>query len=137
MKYRKKPVVVEAYQTDKEMIIHTLEGDMKASVGDFVITGVNGEQYPCKPDIFEKTYERICDEQPTIDTIPVVRCKDCAYWCICHHGDNWFCADGTPINTASDYYDDKGHLRHNPPTCKSIYGERKDNGVDSRRRKEK
>ena len=59
MKYRKKPVVVEAYQTDKEMIIHTLEGDMKASVGDYIITGVNGEQYPCKPDIFEKTYEKI------------------------------------------------------------------------------
>lgn len=59
MKYRKKPVVVEAYQTDKEMIIHTLEGDMKASAGDYIITGVNGEQYPCKPDIFEKTYEKV------------------------------------------------------------------------------
>lgn len=57
MKYRKKPVVIEAYQTDEEIIIHTLEGDMKASVGDYIITGVNGEQYPCKPDIFEKTYE--------------------------------------------------------------------------------
>ena len=57
-KYVKKPVVVEAYQTDKELIIHTLEGDMKASIGDYIITGVNGEQYPCKPDIFEKTYER-------------------------------------------------------------------------------
>lgn len=59
MKYRKKPVVVEAYQTDKEVIIHTLEGDMKANVGDYIITGVNGEQYPCKPDIFEKTYEPV------------------------------------------------------------------------------
>ena len=59
MKYRKKPVVVEAYQTDKEIIIHTLEGDMKANVGDYIITGVNGEQYPCKPDIFEKTYEAV------------------------------------------------------------------------------
>ena len=49
MKYRKKPVVVEAYQTDKEVVIHTLEGDMTASVGDYIITGVNGEQYPCKP----------------------------------------------------------------------------------------
>lgn len=57
MKYRKKPVVVEAYKTDKEIIIHTLEGDMKASIGDYIITGVNGEKYPCKPDIFEKTYE--------------------------------------------------------------------------------
>lgn len=59
MKYRKKPVVIEAYQTNKEMIIHTLEGDMKANVGDYIITGVNGEQYPCKPDIFEKTYEPV------------------------------------------------------------------------------
>lgn len=57
MKYRKKPVVVEAYKTDKEVIIHTLEGDMKASIGDYIITGINGEEYPCKPDIFEKTYE--------------------------------------------------------------------------------
>ena len=62
-KYRKKPVVIEAYQTDKEMIIPTLEGDMHASVGDYIITGVNGEQYPCKPDIFEKTYEVV--HEPT------------------------------------------------------------------------
>lgn len=58
-KYRKKPVVIDAYQTDKEMIIHTLEGDMKANVGDYIITGVDGERYPCKPDIFEKTYESV------------------------------------------------------------------------------
>ena len=57
MKYRKKPVVVEAYQTDKEMDIETLEGTMHASVGDYIITGVRGEKYPCKPDIFEQTYE--------------------------------------------------------------------------------
>ena len=37
--------------------IRTLEGDMTISKGDFVIKGVNGEFYPCKPDIFEKTYE--------------------------------------------------------------------------------
>ena len=57
MLYRKKPVIVEAYQTDKEMDIQTLEGVMHANVGDYIITGVNGEQYPCKPDIFAKTYE--------------------------------------------------------------------------------
>lgn len=56
-KYVKKPVVIEAYQTDKELVIHTLEGDMHAMPGDYIITGVNGEQYPCKPDIFNKTYE--------------------------------------------------------------------------------
>ena len=58
-KYRKKPVEIEAYQTDKKAIIHTLEGDMIASIGDYIITGVNGEKYPCKPDIFEKTYEPV------------------------------------------------------------------------------
>ena len=43
-----------------------------------------------------------CDRERPADML--VRCKDCTHWCICHHGDNWFCADGTPINTASDYY---------------------------------
>lgn len=57
MKYRKKPIVIEAYQTDEEVVIHTLEGYMKANIGDYIITGVNGEQYLCKPDVFEKTYE--------------------------------------------------------------------------------
>ncbi len=59
MKYRKKPVIIEAYQTDKEIIIPTLEGNMRASAGDYIITGINGEQYPCKPDIFAKTYEPV------------------------------------------------------------------------------
>lgn len=62
MKYRKKPVVIEAYITDKECFIETLEGTMKADVGDYIITGVNGEQYPCKPDIFEKTYDKVDKE---------------------------------------------------------------------------
>ena len=61
-KVRKKPVIVEAYITDKPMDIHTLEGVMHASAGDYIITGVNGEQYPCKQDIFKKTYE-IVEEQ--------------------------------------------------------------------------
>ncbi len=52
-KFRKKPVVIEAYQTQEEMDIQTLEGVMHANIGDWIITGVKGEQYPCKPDIFE------------------------------------------------------------------------------------
>lgn len=60
-KYRKKPIIIEAYQIDTEMIIHTIEGDMLASPGDYIITGINGEKYPCKPDIFEKTYELVED----------------------------------------------------------------------------
>ena len=89
MKYRKKLVIIEAIQfednSDRIIEIHefmggdtirvnyedkdnpylkieTLEGIMKASVGDYIIKGVNGEFYPCKPDIFEKTYERVIDE---------------------------------------------------------------------------
>lgn len=59
MRYRKKPVVISAYQTDVETVIHTLEGDMKANVGDWIIEGIKGEMYPCKPDIFEATYELV------------------------------------------------------------------------------
>lgn len=62
MKFRKKPVIIEAYQTDKELYITTPEGRMHASIGDWIITGVHGEQYSCKPDIFEKTYERVEEE---------------------------------------------------------------------------
>ena len=61
-KFRKKPVIIEAYQTQEEMDILTLEGVMHANIGDWIITGINGEQYPCKPDIFEKTYELVADE---------------------------------------------------------------------------
>lgn len=61
-KYRKKPVVIEAYQTDKEIDIETLEGVMHADVGDYIITGVKGERYPCKPDIFEATYEKVVED---------------------------------------------------------------------------
>ena len=79
-KYRKKPVIIEAIQwTGKNLseiddfigetvenkgttlVIHTLEGDMEASIGDYIIKGVNGEFYPCKPNIFAKTYEEVTD----------------------------------------------------------------------------
>lgn len=84
MKYRKKPVVIDAIQWDGELgtfieiqkmnksglnrkltadktglTIETLEGNHKAKIGDFIIKGVSGELYPCKPDIFEKTYEKV------------------------------------------------------------------------------
>lgn len=59
-KYRKRPVVVEARGPVTEVeSIETLEGTMRADVGDYIITGVQGEQYPCKPDIFESTYEPV------------------------------------------------------------------------------
>lgn len=90
-KYRKKPVVIEAFQYDGDlsgkdgyyvpkwavkafedgvikfkdagdMYIETLEGDMQAHVGDWVIKGVKGELFPCKPDVFEMTFELIEDE---------------------------------------------------------------------------
>ena len=80
-KYRKRPIIIEAIRfigNDKEiidfcptardpedtkpnLIIPTLEGDHLVSVGDFVIKDIKGEFYPCKPDIFEQTYELIDD----------------------------------------------------------------------------
>ena len=79
MKYRKKPVVIEAVHWNgnnhKEVIdfaenkiwfdglgniwMTTLEGDMMAKKGDYIIKGVKGEFYPCKPDIFAETYEEV------------------------------------------------------------------------------
>ncbi|HEL2125417.1 TPA: hypothetical protein TY895_001609 [Streptococcus suis] len=53
VKVRKIPVVVDAEQISEVQYIETLEGTMK----DWVITGVDGERYPVKPDIFAKTYE--------------------------------------------------------------------------------
>jgi hypothetical protein len=83
--FRKRPVVIEAfrltrdnakdvcdwmhsrskgaqekhYYPDGTVVIRTLEGDMVADVGDWIIMGVAGEFYPCKPDIFEATYEAV------------------------------------------------------------------------------
>lgn len=85
-KYRKKPVVIEAYQiidpkdeqtrpipnwlieatikgvvrpyTDGTLVIDTLEGPMRAQIGDWIIQGIQGELYPCKPEIFAATYEK-------------------------------------------------------------------------------
>jgi len=75
-KYRKKPVVIEARQytrnaleaervaewcqgtqDDDGLVIKTLVGDMRADYGDWIIQGVKGEFYPCKPDFFAATYE--------------------------------------------------------------------------------
>lgn len=61
-KFRKIPVVIEAYQTNVEMEIETLEGVMKADKGDWIIKGVKGELYPCKPDVFQMTYEKVEDD---------------------------------------------------------------------------
>lgn len=57
--FRKKPVIVRAFRTKTEFIIHTLEGNHKANIGDWIIQGIKGEFYPCKPDIFEKTYGEV------------------------------------------------------------------------------
>lgn len=45
--------------TSAELVIHTLEGNMHASVNDYIIKDVKGEFYPCKPDIFNQTYEKV------------------------------------------------------------------------------
>lgn len=80
MEYRKKPVVINAiqwngtnkeeivdfleddgnyhFEYDDDLVVHTLEGNHHANLGDFIIQGIKGEFYPCKPDIFEMTYEK-------------------------------------------------------------------------------
>jgi hypothetical protein len=65
MKFRKKPVVIEAvrHEGNEPLAIETLEGTMLAMPGDWIITGVKGERYPCKPDIFEATYEPAAAEK--------------------------------------------------------------------------
>ena len=55
--YRKKPVIVFAALMDEEFEVETLEGTMRGNAGDYLICGVKGEHYPCKPDIFDATYE--------------------------------------------------------------------------------
>ena len=57
--YRKKPVVIKARVATETEHIATLEGTMTANPGDYIITGVKGEKYPCKPDIFCATYEPV------------------------------------------------------------------------------
>ena len=59
--YRKKPVVVEAVRLTEKTTIKTLEGTMTAEPGDWLITGVAGEQYPCKPEIFAQTYGEVTE----------------------------------------------------------------------------
>lgn len=60
-KFQKIPVVIEAYKTEEEIEIKTLEGVMKANKGDWIIKGIKGELYPCKPDVFKMTYEKVKD----------------------------------------------------------------------------
>lgn len=60
-KFRKKPVTIFARRTNEAVQIETLEGTLNAEPGDYIITGVRGEKYPCKPDIFEATYEEVDD----------------------------------------------------------------------------
>jgi len=57
--YRKKPVVIQAALLTEEVDIETLEGVMHGNVGDYLIIGIKGEMYPCKPDIFEASYEEV------------------------------------------------------------------------------
>lgn len=76
--YRKKPIVIEAFEwtgqsphdwpewatkvsllDGRDLVVHTLEGTMRADLGDWIIKGVQGEQYPCKPSIFLATYDPV------------------------------------------------------------------------------
>lgn len=105
-KYRKKPVVIDVWQLTKENIeagipdwidtdqvsifgeanafaeIHTLEGTMRASYGDYIIKGVQGEFYACKPDIFEATYEEAVSVSNIEEDLSVLPDFDLAKKCL-------------------------------------------------------
>ena len=55
-KYKRKELVLEAYQTDEKRIVDTLEGRVEANPGDYIITGIIGEEYICREDIFYDLY---------------------------------------------------------------------------------
>ena len=57
--YMKKPIPIKAERMEKPFEVKTLEGVMKGKAGDYLITGVRGEQYPCDAGIFEETYEEV------------------------------------------------------------------------------
>lgn len=54
-----KEVKVSYVESEPKLLIETLEGTMSANEGDYIIKGISGEFYPCKPDIFHKTYEEV------------------------------------------------------------------------------
>jgi len=56
-KFRKKPIIISAIRVKHKTLIRTLEGNLIAQPGDWIITGVKGEKYPCRDDIFRETYE--------------------------------------------------------------------------------
>jgi hypothetical protein len=62
MRFRKRPVVVEAFRTEEWLEINTPEGVMRANPGDWVVTGTAGETYPVKPEIFATIYEPVEDD---------------------------------------------------------------------------
>ena len=66
-RYRKRPLTVTAAKILKRIEIETLEGVMVGNPGDYLIRGVKGELYPCKPDIFEETYELVSDEMDEVE----------------------------------------------------------------------
>lgn len=77
--YIKKPIVVSAYQAEQDTVIHTLEGDMRAEKGSYIITGVRGEVYPCEKSIFEESYQEVSKNYNYYNRDTLIRCEDCGY----------------------------------------------------------
>jgi Pyruvate/2-oxoacid:ferredoxin oxidoreductase delta subunit len=122
-KYRKKPVVIEAveYERDKniascmdfcpdmvynskdnEYDIITLEGLMRVTKGDFIIKGINGEFYPCKPDIFRKTYEEVAISKMETTSWMMID-SDINLWKCSKCGEEWTFEYGGPDENNMHY----------------------------------
>ena len=72
--YRKRPIIIEATQLEEDTVVKTKKGDLLGREGNMLITGVEGEQYPCDIDIFKQTYEPV--DGPDADTVFVDLCID-------------------------------------------------------------
>lgn len=156
-RFRKKPVEIEAIQWDGNqrtfdlieawagkpvndtdgytLLIPTLEGTMTASLNDWIIKGVKGEIYPCKPDIFAATYESakqkgeaegwrdIKDDPPPMDGTPLLLTAFGGQIGVCVWIDGWR-YHGLPA-TPADWWDEPSHWRPlpEPPTMLSAGGE--------------
>jgi hypothetical protein len=56
---RKRPIIIKAIEMDTDFKVQTLEGIVEGKAGDFLLEGVNKEVYPCKKEIFKKTYRKV------------------------------------------------------------------------------
>ena len=95
-KYRKRPIAIEAIQMSEPFTTQTMEGELSGKAGDWLITGVGGEQYPCDDGVFRQTYDAVGEAGD--DGFEQVMERT---WRLCEYGDcvEYTCTGGISIPT--------------------------------------